>query len=425
MVKACSLFALGLFAAGCRPSTAPAPASISTGSRAELRAFIDSMADAPEFSNAHWGILIVDPERGDTLYSRNAGKLFMPASNMKILTSATALTQLGPDYRYRTTFAARGTIANGTLDGDLLVIGRGDPSVSDHMFHDAMIPLRLIADSHRGARHQAHHRSRASPTAMPSPATSSATAGPTTTSRTRTRRRSTSCCSTKASTSCTFAAARKPGDPATLDASPARFTVRGSVMTVDRRPGDSTRTTAVRSRKDSTNWEEIISGQIGVGDTTTLEVTHHDPDLAYVHAMTEALIARGIEVGDDAEMTSAGRIDTLATLSSPPLSEILKALMKPSQNQIAEMLFRTIALEKFGSGRPDSAAVVVRAQIAQWGVPANGGGHSRRQRPLALRLHLAAHASFASSTRCASRRTSRCTTTRCRSAASTARSAIA
>src|SRR3954452_16499870 len=123
MFKAVSLFAVALIAVGCRPSTAPAPASISTGSRAELRAFIDSMADAPEFSNAHWGILIVDPDRRDTLYSRNAGKLFMPASNMKILTSATALSRLVPDYRYKTTFAARGTITGGTLDGDLVLVG--------------------------------------------------------------------------------------------------------------------------------------------------------------------------------------------------------------------------------------------------------------------------------------------------------------
>src|SRR3954466_16244672 len=147
MFKPRSLLALAVLAGACRPSTAPRPMSISSGSRAELRTFIDSMADAPEFSNAHWGILIVDPTRGDTLYSRKAGKLFMPASNMKIPTTATALTRLGPNYRYRTTFAARGSIANGTLDGDLVVIGRGDPSVSDHMFKDAMIPLRLIADS--------------------------------------------------------------------------------------------------------------------------------------------------------------------------------------------------------------------------------------------------------------------------------------
>src|SRR5512146_523942 len=143
-----------LAACRARPGV-PGPVKISTGSDATLRAFIDSMADAPQFSNAHWGILIVDPESGDTLYARNAGKLFMPASNMKILTGATALTQLGPDYRYRTSFVARGPVAEGTLDGDLLVIGRGDPSVSDHMLHDAMLPLRAIADSlaAKGIRH--------------------------------------------------------------------------------------------------------------------------------------------------------------------------------------------------------------------------------------------------------------------------------
>jgi D-alanyl-D-alanine carboxypeptidase len=54
------------------------------------------MVAQPKFSNAHWGILIVDPERGDTLYSHNAGKLFMPASNQKIVTGSVALTLLGP-----------------------------------------------------------------------------------------------------------------------------------------------------------------------------------------------------------------------------------------------------------------------------------------------------------------------------------------
>src|SRR5207237_6630832 len=99
------------------------------GERATLRASIDSMADAPEFHNAFWGILVVDPERGDTLYSRNAGKLFLPASNMKIITSSVALEQLGPDFTYRTTLIARGPIQGGTLTGDLAVTGRGDPTI--------------------------------------------------------------------------------------------------------------------------------------------------------------------------------------------------------------------------------------------------------------------------------------------------------
>ena len=101
-----------------------------------------------------WGVFIVDPESHDTLYRHNAEKLFIPASNEKILTSSVILEQLGPEYRFRTTFAARGAIANGTLNGDLAVIGRGDPTVSDHMQRDAMIPLRAIADSlwQRGIR---------------------------------------------------------------------------------------------------------------------------------------------------------------------------------------------------------------------------------------------------------------------------------
>src|SRR5262249_46466737 len=133
--------------AACRGAAVTAARPAASGSLAALRASIDSMADAPQFANAHWGILVVDPGRGETLYAHNAGKLFMPASNMKILTSASALARFGPDYRYTTTFGARGRIADGSLAGDLVVTGRGDPSVSDHMLGDAMIPLRAIADS--------------------------------------------------------------------------------------------------------------------------------------------------------------------------------------------------------------------------------------------------------------------------------------
>src|SRR5688500_3660101 len=121
----------------------------SPGSRAELRHAIDSMVASPAFSNAHWGILIVDPERGDTIYSRNAGKLFMPASNQKIVTGAVALTLLGPDYQFSTTFAARGPIEGGVLRGDLVVIGRGDPSMSNRMRGDVMQALRVVPDSLR------------------------------------------------------------------------------------------------------------------------------------------------------------------------------------------------------------------------------------------------------------------------------------
>jgi D-alanyl-D-alanine carboxypeptidase/D-alanyl-D-alanine-endopeptidase (penicillin-binding protein 4) len=105
------------------------------------------MLGAPAFANARWGVLIVRPTTGDTLYARDADRLFMPASNQKLLTGAAALALLGPDHTWRTALVARGPVREGVLQGDLAVVGRGDPTVSTAMRGDAMQPLRAMADS--------------------------------------------------------------------------------------------------------------------------------------------------------------------------------------------------------------------------------------------------------------------------------------
>jgi serine-type D-Ala-D-Ala carboxypeptidase/endopeptidase (penicillin-binding protein 4) len=352
------------------PSRAPAPGAART-TIAMLRTSIDSMVDAPEFANAHWGILIVDPGRGDTLYSRNAGKLFMPASNMKILTSATALTQLGPDYRYRTTVIARGPIVEGTLHGDLMIAGRGDPSVSDHMRTDAMLPLREIADSlaAHGIQRIAG-RVVAGGNAFPASALgygwsyedfedaySAATD---------------ELLFNEGFSELHVRAGAHPGDPVRVETRPARTfpTVRNAATTtsaiVDAR--GRSRTSTLTARKDSVTWEIVLEGQIVAGDTAVIEVTHHDVGAAYLAALREALADRHIAVDGAAGDTMSGG-DTLFAVQSPPLRDILPALMKPSQNQVAEMLFKTIALEATGTGRPDSARAVVQRQLAAWGIP--------------------------------------------------------
>jgi len=371
-----------LAAAGCRtPAVGPSP--ISAGSDRALRVMIDSLADAAEFANANWGILIVDPERGDTLYARNAGKLFMPASNMKLLTTATALTQLGPDYTYRTSFAARGSVANGTLSGDLLVVGRGDPSVSDHMLHDAMAPLHAIADSlaARGIHHIAG-RLLAAGDAFPGEVLGygwsyddfeDSYSAPID-----------ELLFNEGFSELHVRAGDRAGDPVTVDVRPARAAPRVRVAAATVTPGDSAalRANPLHARKDSTTWDVILEGTIAARDTGVIEVTHHDPDAGYLAAFREALADRGISVDDQPSDTLAA-VDTLATLTSPPLREILKALLKPSQNQLAEMVFRTLAFAATGGGRADSAAAVVRRQVAEWGVPASeavvrdGSGLSR------------------------------------------------
>src|SRR5260221_7501316 len=115
-----------LLLAACAPSThGGGGISPALNPRAALRHSIDSLASNPIFRNSNMGILVVNPATGDTLFSRNASKLFMPASNEKIITGSVALALLGPDYRYKTAFVSRGAVRDSALDGDLIVIGRG------------------------------------------------------------------------------------------------------------------------------------------------------------------------------------------------------------------------------------------------------------------------------------------------------------
>ena len=77
-----------------------------------------------------WGVDVRSLDSGERLYSLNAGKLMMPASNMKILTVAAGAEVLGWDYRFTTTLETAGTIAGGVLRGDLFVRSNGDPSIN-------------------------------------------------------------------------------------------------------------------------------------------------------------------------------------------------------------------------------------------------------------------------------------------------------
>jgi D-alanyl-D-alanine carboxypeptidase/D-alanyl-D-alanine-endopeptidase (penicillin-binding protein 4) len=83
-------------------------------------------------SKGEWGLLVQDAETGATVYELNADKLFVPASNMKIFTTALGLAKLGSDFRFHTTVETRGVLSeNGVLTGDLILVGRGDPNLSN------------------------------------------------------------------------------------------------------------------------------------------------------------------------------------------------------------------------------------------------------------------------------------------------------
>jgi D-alanyl-D-alanine carboxypeptidase/D-alanyl-D-alanine-endopeptidase (penicillin-binding protein 4) len=354
----------------------PAPgASRVVEPRAALRAFVDSVVGTPEFRSAHWGVLIVDPARGDTLYTRNADKLFVPASNQKLITGAVALAQLGPEHRWVTTLLARGPVRGGVLYGDLVVRGEGDPSISSHMRGDAMTPLRDLADSLR-ARGITRIRGRV--TAAPSPFTDSPLgsgwewddldepygAGVD------------ALYFNEGFTEIHVRAGARAGDPVRATTRPAAthppLLVRATTVARPDSGADSaSRRPRLRVGYDSSRTGVLVSGTIAAGDTAVLELAFRDHPGAFVAALREALRSRGIAVDEMKGDTSAA-LDSLVALRSPPLRDVLAAFEKPSQNQIGELLFKTVARKATGVGRADSAQRVVSAQLVAWGAQADG-----------------------------------------------------
>src|SRR5450755_2637926 len=92
---------------------------------------IAGVLTAPDLARGFWGIEVVSLSTGKVLYEHNSDKLFTPASNTKLFTTAAALALIGPDYSFHTTVETNGTLdKHGRLTGDLLLVGRGDPNLS-------------------------------------------------------------------------------------------------------------------------------------------------------------------------------------------------------------------------------------------------------------------------------------------------------
>src|SRR6476620_2955846 len=119
---------------------------------------IDSRIDTPPFNRQLWGVALVD-ENGRVLYGRNQDRLFIPASNTKLVVSAVASVLLPPDWKVKTSMYG-GPLVNGVLQGDLVLYGRGDPTMGRRCYAtdttlagvcdtDPFARLRLLVDTLR------------------------------------------------------------------------------------------------------------------------------------------------------------------------------------------------------------------------------------------------------------------------------------
>ncbi len=129
LIAAISLCGFAASAAQQAPPQSPA----ATANLALGKAIAAILAD-PAVSRAHWGISVVAAD-GRPIYSLNAGQFFEPASNAKLFTTATAFAVFSTDAHFETKVVARGELdTDGTLHGDIVIEGVGDPSISGRIW---------------------------------------------------------------------------------------------------------------------------------------------------------------------------------------------------------------------------------------------------------------------------------------------------
>lgn len=354
--------------------TEPEPV-VSVGAlRAE---FTEIFAD-PAFQNAYWGVMVQSVETGEILYRQNAEKLFMPASNNKLLTAAVALRRLGPDYRFHTRVAATGPVAeDGTLQGDLVVVGGGDPAISERFYDDD--PTRVFRDWADSLK--AHGITRIAGDIVGDDdlfddvhlgpgwawdyldAYFAAEIG--------------ALLYNEGAVTFRIIPGDSLGAPANVVALPATsyLKLETDIVTV----ADSTGARLRADRRPFSN-EARLWGTIWIGqDTLTRYIAPHDPTLFFVTVLAEILEDEGVEVAghpiDVDSLPEAERGDSLVTVfvhESPALSEIVTPFLKRSQNQIGEMLLRHLGVVDSDTGSLRAGRRVVTAALTDWGIPESG-----------------------------------------------------
>lgn len=373
-----------LASSGCAPGYgAVAAPSAPSPLAASLQAiFADTALD-----HAHWGVLVRSARTGETVFAHNHSRLFVPASNVKLTTGALALETLGPDYRFRTTVSAAGPIAGGVLRGPLVVRGTGDPTISDRFEAEPRARFRAFADSLRargitrvaGGIIGVDSAFRDGPLGagwawddvIPSYAAEFGALQ-----------------FNEGAVQVQAVPARRVGEPAVVILSPGTQYVSVTNRTVTTAPGTPQNVSITR---DAVGAGLVISGAIPQGEEfVQRNLAVRDPTLYYLSVLRETLREAGVAVegavmnaGDlDVEDLSVPRSTPLFAYLSPPLREILPAMMKPSQNLIAETLLRTVALERRGEGTARGATTVADSLFAVWELPserrlADGSGLSR------------------------------------------------
>ena len=355
-----------------------------------MRDDLTQVFGAPIAARGVWGVEIRSLDSGERLFEHDAGKLMMPASNMKILTVAAAAETLGWDYRYTTTLETTGTIEDGVLRGDLVVRGTGDPTINSRSDRAAHVLDEWIAALAAAGIRRIDGRIIGNDQAFDDEGLGAGWAWD----------------YLQYGYAAPVGALQYDEDVAALVVTPgatvgAPAAIRlenGSGLVVLNRgwtAAAGTETTIDYRRHLEQPLLEI-TGAIALGaSAVTSTVAVVNPTLFFVQSLKDGLAAHGIDVTgpavdfDDVAAEFAAPTPTpdspriLAATSSPPLRDIAVVLMKVSQNLYAETLLKTMGAARGGLGTIAAGQRVRRDQLKAWMVPddsyvaVDGSGLSR------------------------------------------------
>ena len=357
-------------------ATAPVSAQTGRPRGGSLGHRLDWLLDQPPFNRVTWGVFVQD-DRGRVLYQRNADRLFVPASNTKLVVAAVAAALLPPDYRVRTSVYANGTMREGVVDGDLVLYGRGDPTFSERCFGpDSLAPgacdstytaMDAIAESlrahglHRVTGRVVGDGSYFEPRLV-HPAWDEFDlnwwyAAPVSGLGFHDN-----------SVDFRITPADSVGRPPTITWSPelGLFTFENRARTG---PADSGSTIGDNFFRKPGTMDIWAEGTAALGRTPWIEsFALPDPNLYAARALAHSLLARGVAVlggtgsTTDSLDTRAARCcgKPLAEYHGRPLGDILFPILNTSQNWFAEMLLKILGRESAGVGSWDAGLDVER-----------------------------------------------------------------
>jgi len=351
------------------------------------------------FTRADSSLAVVDVATGQEVYARNADRMLQPASTMKVITSATALKQLGPAYRFTTDLfmdkededSHKGEITpDGVLHGDLYVKGHGDPTFNARDLWQLIDDLTLAGVSRVDGSVIFDDSFHEKGTVLPG------------WDKQEDIDKGASYFSTLSALSVEGNVADMVVLPGAEVGQPARVAlglpVKGYIE-ID----DQIQTTGSRTRKffelkrevtpDSTKY--TLTGTIPIDDTarSTIRSTVADPTAYFMAAFHQMMLDRNIDVSGKYQRGPTPQdAQILVSEDSPPLSHIAADMNKSSINFYAEQVLRTVGAEVNGEGSTRAGLAVVSKYLEALGVPmsdialVNGSGlsHNVRLKPSVL-----------------------------------------